>query len=340
MSKKNTALSEYFIPTIIFLFSLSFFIIVCSYYYGFDNSNNKNNQETNKLVDEEIEKEDTNVNEEIKSATENKNATTTFTEVNNLEKILEDNLLEDITAKSYLAYDVKEEKVIYSKNASIKQSNASTTKLLTAIVALEEYALGDVVTVPIKCTTQALALDERQGNDIRFQAGEQFFLRDLLYAFLVGSSNDAACAVAEGIPGGMDVFVNKMNTKAKELNLKNSRVENPYGFDSEIHYFTPQDLVKLTLESRKNEYIRNAVQVRDHVFNEINTGQIYNIYNTNQLLVRVPNATGYKTGTTNGAGQCLIFGYEDKANDKDIIIVVLNSEDRFTDTITLLEESI
>jgi D-alanyl-D-alanine carboxypeptidase (penicillin-binding protein 5/6) len=231
----------------------------------------------------------------------------------------------DLTARSALVVDFDSGAIIYQKNAQATHLPASTTKIMTALVALDNYQLDQVLVVP--------ELDY-EGQDIRLQLGEQLTLENLLYALLVASANDAAETLAANYPQGRAAFIAAMNQKAADLSLENTHFVNPTGFDESGQYTTPFDLVKLARELLSNPLLARVVATeRTEVYN-LDQTIVHPISNINQLLGQVVGLKGVKTGWTTNAGECLTT-YVERDGTK-IITVVLGSEDRFGETKQLI----
>ncbi len=236
--------------------------------------------------------------------------------------------LPSTSAKAVLIYDVNHEKILYNYNNSVRLAPASTTKLATALVALDLYDLNRKLVVPENCTlldTQSVGLP----------AGAVFTFKDLLYSLLIQSAGDAACVMYASVD--YDVFVTKMNEMAVQLGMTNTRFTNPIGLDgiNGGHYSTADDLLKLAVKATKAEIVREIVSTQEYALTSVDGNFSTTIYNTNQLLWEIPNTLGIKTGRTAEAGEVLIYQYEE--DDKNLIIIVMGSEDRFYDTKTLLD---
>lgn len=234
----------------------------------------------------------------------------------------------EISAEAAYISDLESGTVLYKKNEHSQRSPASTTKLLTALVALETFDVTDVLTVESEATTA--------GQIIGFYRGEQLFVKDLIMAMLISSGNDAAYVLANNYPQGYDAFVARMNEKAKEIGMLNSHFQNPAGFDHDTHYSTAYDLSVLAREAIKSQLIRETVAIASvTIYNTSGTIPHY-LRTTNQLLLENPLVVGIKTGTTEKAGQVLISQYQ--TNDSsDILVVMMGSEDRFADTSQLAD---
>lgn len=233
-----------------------------------------------------------------------------------------------ISAKSVLVIDESTHKVLFSLNSSAKAAPASTTKLMTALVALDLYSQDDKLSVPLFCT-------QIESQKAGFPENEIFTVRDLLYSLLVSSAGDAACTLAAGkIPP--TEFISQMNLRAQELGMTNTSFVNPIGLDgiANSHYSTAEDLYKLSQAAITNKTIRQIVATRDFHVTSVDKKFSVELSNTNKLLWELPNSVGIKTGTTEEAGEVLIYEYKDDL--KDLIIIVMGSQDRFYDTQAIL----
>lgn len=266
-----------------------------------------------------------NKNEEIKKPEINKVETE---KTPKKEVIKEYPTTSDFTAQSYLVYDLKKNKIVAGKDVDKRVANASTTKLMSALVAFKSFPLDKVITVPKNC----LGID---GSNANFLDGETYYFEDMLYAILLRSAADATCAVSESYPGGTTQFVSKMNETAKELDLLNTNYINAIGLDAENHYSSSEDLLKLLIKIKDVNKLNIVMGSRFFTLNAINTYRQTTVANTNELLFKLPGTVGYKTGTTSNAGECLVFGYNNL--DTNVIIIVMNSKNRFYDAAELLD---
>lgn len=212
-----------------------------------------------------------------------------------------------------IVIDMESGRVLYEKNARRSMPMASTTKIMTAIVAIEKGNLEDEVTISKRAATV-------WGSEIHLQVGEKLKLRDLLYGLMLRSGNDAAIAIAEHIGGSVEEFCQIMNDKAKELGLPNSHFTSPHGLDMPGHYTTAYELACLTSYALKNPIFNEIVGTKQ---TSIGNRQLYN---TNELLGAYPGVDGVKTGYTGQAGRCLVTSAT--KNDMRIITVVLGCPTR------------
>lgn len=231
-----------------------------------------------------------------------------------------------ITATSVMVIDLASRTILLSKNAGTRLAPASTTKIMTAVVALENYQLEDVFTVP-----DLIGLEGRQMGLV---AGEKMTVRNLLYGLLVHSGNDAAYTLAANYLSGVGEFIYSMNQKARELNLKNTRFTDVSGLDQDNHYTSVYDLVQLTAYALGNPVFKEMVAVKTIVVQDIDQQYEHQLETTNELLDQVLGVKGVKTGWTENAGECLV-AYTER-NGRELLIVVLGSADRFGETEKLI----
>jgi len=234
-----------------------------------------------------------------------------------------------IQAKSALSVDLDSGLILYQKNAEQKLPMASLTKLMTAIIILEENSLSDVVTVSGEAT-------KIEGSKIWLRKGEKITVENLIKATLISSANDAALALGIYNAGSEDKFVEKMNRKAKVLSLENTNFMNPVGLDEENHYSTAFDLSILARYAMTKKTIREIVIQKEGGIASADGKITHKLTTTNELLSSYLKVLGLKTGTTDNAGQCLISVVE---NEKGNILVnvLLNSPNRFQEAKVLAE---
>lgn len=238
--------------------------------------------------------------------------------------ILKAEYLPQLSATGSIIMDAKTKAVVYSKNPKIRFSSASTTKIMTAIVALDHFKLNDVLTVKDV---------SREGSILGVYEGQQFTLESLLYALLLPSSNDVALVIAQNYPGGEEEFVRQMNKKALTYSLSDTHFGDPSGLEDRENYTTPFDLARLASFALDYPDFAKIVSTKSIVISDVNYSSIYQLENLNRLL-GVDGVNGVKTGYTEEAGQVLVTSK--KENGNTIIIVVMGSQDRFFDTEKLL----
>src|SRR4030042_4518901 len=224
----------------------------------------------------------------------------------------------EVTALGIVVYDVDSGVYLYKRNEGELLAPASTTKLLTALVALDSYNLDDVVTVKTVMN---------DGQVMKLVSGERITVENLLFGALIHSGNDAAYALAEHYPGGVDKFVEAMNKKAKELHLDNSTFTNPVGYDDPNHKMTPIDLARLGSVALDNKVIAKMVAIPQITISDVTHTYFHPLKNVNELLGKIPGVGGIKTGWTEEAGENIITLIE--RNGHHVITVVLHSQDRF-----------
>ena len=236
-----------------------------------------------------------------------------------------------ISANASILIDNKTNKVLYSKNENKKMYPASTTKILTAILVIENSNLDDLVTA----SYDAIMSIPDGYSTANIQIDEQLTVEQLLELLLVHSANDAANVLAEFIGGSTDSFVSMMNTKINELGLSNSHFTNVYGMHNEDHYTTAHDLAIIMKYCLKNDTFRKISGQASCSIPPTNKYGTRTYNSTNELLI--PNSSSYykylttgKTGFTSQAKECLVSSaYKD---DLELIGVVLGSNNRFSDT--------
>ncbi|MBE6012522.1 D-alanyl-D-alanine carboxypeptidase family protein [Anaeropeptidivorans aminofermentans] len=219
-----------------------------------------------------------------------------------------------VSAHGAILMDFETGRVLWEKNSKAPLAMASTTKIMTAIVALENGNLDDKVTVSKKA---ALAPEVK----MHLSAGEEITLRDLLYALMLQSYNDSAVAIAEHISGDVASFCNQMTEKAKSLGAKDTVFETPNGLDAGDHHSTAYDLALITSYALKNEKFNEIINTSSYTAKS--NLRSYDLYNKNRLLNEFQGANGVKTGFTGKAGHCFVGSA--KRGDMQLISVVLAS---------------
>lgn len=232
----------------------------------------------------------------------------------------------DISAKAVVIMDKDSKAVLFSKNPNLLFSMASTTKIMTAIIALAYYKMDDVLTIKT---------ENVEGVNVGFEIGEKLLFKDVLYAMLVPSGNDAALAIAQNYPGGEKTFVKKMNEKAKLLHLTHTNFADSIGIEDSRDYTTPLDLAKLAAIALENKVFAEIVATKNREITDITGKNKYLLVNLNKLL-GIQGVNGIKTGYTEQAGQVLLTSK--KEGDHTLIVLVMDSQDRFLDTSRLLSE--
>lgn len=226
-----------------------------------------------------------------------------------------------VDARCAIAMDSKTKDVLYVQNGYELVPMASTTKILTSIIAIDRGNLDQEYTV----SKNAVSI---RGSKVGYAAGEKITVRELLYGLMFKSGNDAAITLAEGIAGSVDNFAILMNHYAISMGILDSHFSTPHGLDSEEHYSTAYDLALLASKGFEYDTFREIVGSKSISKDKYNFTRDYN--NINKILWKIPGANGVKTGYTGQAGKCLVSSVIYK--DRDIIIVVLNCTDRWNQT--------
>jgi len=218
--------------------------------------------------------------------------------------------------------------VLYSKNAFRRMYPASITKMMTALVALENGMLEDLVTVSRTAAGEP-------GSTMYLKTGDVFSLENLLYGLMLSSANDAAWAIAEHVGGTAEAFFEMMNRRAREIGAINSRFTNPHGLTDPNHYTTAFDLALIARTCLKHPYFKCLVATKEKDAIDAKQETRVQLANTNRLLWAYLGADGVKTGTTESAGQCLVASAT--RDGMRLLAVVLNSYDRWGDAAKLLD---
>ncbi len=233
-----------------------------------------------------------------------------------------------VSAAAAIVIDEQSAVTLYEKNATVQFPPASTTKLLTALVARSMYELDAVLTVP----TLVTALD---GTRMGLVPGEKLPVSALLQGALIQSGNDAALTLAAAHPAGVGGFVSEMNSKADFLHLTQSNFTNPIGYDAPGQLVTPRDLALLAREVMKDPVLRKIVGTAKVQVSDTKGAITHDLVTTHKLLGVDPTVIGIKTGTTEEAGEVLITQF--KRDAQSILIVIMGSDDRYKDTQELIE---
>lgn len=226
-----------------------------------------------------------------------------------------------LSAQSAVVLDADTGAVRFAHQAHQVLPMASTTKIMTALCAIEQGDLDRVYTVKPEYT-------QAEGSSMYLKPGEKLTIRDTLYGLMLMSGNDAALAIA-GECGGQEQFVGKMNDKAAELGLIHTHFENPNGLDGETHHTTAQELAQLTAEALKNPDFREIVGT----WSTNRAGRV--MTNHNKMLKLYDGAIGVKTGFTKKCGRCLVSAAE--RNGRTLVAVTLNDPDDWKDHAELLD---
>lgn len=232
-----------------------------------------------------------------------------------------------LSAKAVFVKDITSGAILYQKDVNLALPIASTTKIMTALVAGEYFKQTSVLKVKLGVAVPGAKIGLFEGEDLNF--------RSLLYGMLLSSGNDAAYGMAENYPGGVLGFVSAMNKKAIELKLKSTHFDNPAGFDSPNHYSSAKDLATITEEALKNSTLARIFATKQTSIFSLDKKYNHKLVNLNKLLTRVKGVLGVKTGYTDEAKENLVTFVN--RDGHQIITVVLGSDDRFGESTRLIE---
>ncbi len=234
----------------------------------------------------------------------------------------------EVSAESAIVIDAYSKRILFEKNAYSKRAMASTTKIMTALVAIEELKLDDVVTVsPFAASTE--------GSSIWLSPGEHMTVEDLLYGLMLSSGNDAATALAEHTAGSVEAFTVLMNKRANEIGALNTNFTNPHGLPDDSHYTTAYDLALISANAIHNSLFKTICSTKAKTISWESSQWDRSLTNHNKLLNMYDYTIGVKTGYTKKAGRCLV-----SAAEKDgqlLIAVTLSAPDDWNDHIKLYE---
>lgn len=233
----------------------------------------------------------------------------------------------NFSARAALIKDLATGATLYQKDSNIPFPIASTTKIMTALVASEYFKQNSVLTVGLSAGTP--------GSKVGLISGEDLTFRSLLYGMLLNSGNDAAFTLAENYPGGILGFVSAMNKKVATLDLKNTHFDNPAGFDSPRQFSSAEDLAKITEVALKNSTLARIFATKETNIVSLNKKYTHQLLNLNKLLSDVRGVLGVKTGTTEEAKENLVTLVE--RDGHKVLLVVLGSNNRFLETTRLID---
>ncbi len=224
-----------------------------------------------------------------------------------------------VSAEGIYLADLPSFTPVFSRNENLRLFPASTTKILTALVAYDIYKPDQVITVKKTITN---------GQLMRLVVGEKITVENLLYGTLVHSGNDAAYVLADNY--GYNKFIDLMNKKASQLKMINSHFTDPAGLEETDQFTTPFDLTLAARELLKNPYLSKIVSTKEITISDVDFKYFHQLNNVNKLLGEIQGLGGLKTGYTENAGENLVSFY--KKNGHQFVIVILKSLDRFNDT--------
>lgn len=241
--------------------------------------------------------------------------------------LAEDSSFPMVSAQAALAVDWDSMVTLYEKNSDASLLPASTTKIVTALVAMDYYSDEQILEV---------GRINVEGQKMGLIQGEKMSVKNLLYGLLVYSANDAAEALAQNYPGGRRAFVDAMNNKARDLNLENSFFANPTGLDRNGDRIasTAKDLVRISMVAMENPKFADIVKTKEITVTSVDGKISHKLYNINELVGQVDGVLGIKTGWTENARENLVT-YIERDNHK-VIIALLGSQDRFGETKELI----
>ncbi len=221
-----------------------------------------------------------------------------------------------LNALSACLMDASNGRVLYEKDAYKEMPMASTTKIMTLLVVLEQANLDGIVTVSSNAAKQP-------DVQLNINTGEQYVLRDLLYSLMLESHNDTAVAIAEYVGGSVEEFCNMMTEKAKEIGAYHTQFKTPNGLDEEGHYTTARDLSLIASYAIQNEEFCKIVKTQTYQFDSIDRKRSFHVNNKDRFLYMMDGAIGIKTGYTGKAGYCFVGAI--RLNDKTLVSTVLGS---------------
>lgn len=224
-----------------------------------------------------------------------------------------------LNGRGVCIYCIETGDVIYSKNMNKQYKQASTTKIMTAMLLIESRKLN-------KKTKISKVVAKTPYSNLNMKAGDVYKNRDLLYALLLNSSNESACAIACSVSKNQKSFVKKMNKKAKKLGLKNTVYKNAHGLDAKGNHSTAYDIAKLLAYASKNKTFMKVIKRKNYSFTTVKYKQKKKFTSTDLMKSYSKNHLGGKTGYTDNAGRCFASVY--KNGGKHYAVVTLGSKTR------------
>lgn len=242
--------------------------------------------------------------------------------------IMQNALAVDLSARAAVLIDGKSGKVLFEKNKDERLPMASTTKIITGLLACESKKMKKVVTVsPVASGTE--------GSSLWLEPGEKQTLENLTYGLMLRSGNDAAVAIAEYLGGSTEAFALMMNERAKKIGVQNTGFQNPNGLDAEGHFTTAYDLALISREAMKNKKFRKIVSTKSKTIPWESSEWDRSLTNHNKMLWRYEGCNGIKTGFTKKSGRCLVTSA--KRGKTELICVTLNAPDDWNDHTKMLD---
>lgn len=234
------------------------------------------------------------------------------------------------SSSATIVIEQSSKKVLSSNNSRVRLAMASTTKIMTALVVLDNIVDVDV---QLAIPEQAVGVE---GSSVYLRRNEIWSVRDLLYALMLRSGNDASVALAIAVGRSVQGFVDMMNAKVQELGLKDTHFTNPHGLHDDEHYTTAYDLAIITARAMQNPLFKTIVSAKSYVVEGNYTHDKYYFGNKNKMLLMMDGADGVKTGYTKNSGRCLVSSATREG--KQLICVVLNVHDMWNVSKNLLEK--
>ncbi|MBQ8845203.1 MAG: D-alanyl-D-alanine carboxypeptidase [Clostridia bacterium] len=235
------------------------------------------------------------------------------------------------SAKAMCLIEASSGRVLFNKNENQKLPMASTTKIMTAITAIENCKNLDE---KFEVSKRAIGIE---GTSLYLREGDKYSMRELLYALMLISGNDASVAIGERISGEFERFVDLMNDTVKKIGLKNSHFENTHGLDAKGHYTSAYDLAKITAYALKNPIFEEIVSTRNIKITNGKNNEVRYLKNKNKLLNTFEGCNGVKTGYTDDAKRCLVASA--KRDGMQLVCVVLNCRPMFEECSSLLNQA-
>lgn len=233
-----------------------------------------------------------------------------------------------LSAESAVLYEPQTKSVLYEQNAMKRRGMASTTKIMTALVAAELGNPADIIEIG----RDSVGIE---GSSLYLKEGEQYTLESLLYGLMLQSANDAATAIALHIGGSIEGFAAMMNRKVEALGLHDTHFENPHGLDHRNHYTTALDLAVISAAALQNPTVAQIVATKSHTISTVDGARTVHLVNHNKMLRLYRDAVGVKTGFTKKCGRCLVTAAE--RDGLLLISVTLNAPSDWQDHRNLLD---
>ena len=227
-----------------------------------------------------------------------------------------------LSARSAVLIECESGRAVFERNAHAKMPMASTTKIMTALVVLDNARLSDTVKIP----REACGIE---GSSVYLREGEEFTVEELLYALMLASANDAAAALAIHVSGSIEAFAERMNECARDLGLQSTHFTNPHGLNDENHYTTAYELALIARAASKNDTFRKITSTQRTVIRRHSKESARLLTNHNKLLRSYDGCFGIKTGFTKASGRCLVSGAE--RDGTSFIAVTLDAPDDWND---------